>query len=384
MRLMIVSHFLPFPALSGGKTRLFNLLKMLCVSNEVQFVHIDYDGKEDIELSKKEFPGVIFKSVSDGLGYKRLPYYIFSLIGLGGLFVSQKIKRFIAQEIFSFNPDNVQFEFSQSAKFLPKGVKNSFLVIHELRWVRMFREADYLNGVRYVVRKISAWLVKREELMMFKKFKTLICVSDKDKEAVKAFLPSKKIVSIPNGVDLETYRFHSLPPDGIKGVYFVGWFGNKQNIEALDFLLTKIATRLPSGMSIKIFGLDLPKELEKKISSIGGRYYGYVNEEDFSLEVAGFILVAPLFSGSGTRLKIIEALARGNPVISSAIGAEGIDADDGECLMICSKVDDYIGAIKKLTTNRDFCVNLINKGRLLVEKNYDWVSIGLKNEKIYE
>jgi glycosyltransferase involved in cell wall biosynthesis len=86
------------------------------------------------------------------------------------------------------------------------------------------------------------------------------------------------------------------------------------------------------------------------------------------------IAVVPLRTGSGTRLKILEAWAAGLPVVSTSIGAEGLPAKDGEHLLLADSAAEFVDAVTRLLTCPVLCRSLGAAGRLLVEKEFTWES----------
>ena len=86
------------------------------------------------------------------------------------------------------------------------------------------------------------------------------------------------------------------------------------------------------------------------------------------------ILVVPLSVGSGTRIKILEAMATGTPVVSTDIGAEGIDYVDGENILIANSPQDLSAAVVRLLRDREECFRIGAAGRRLVERSYSWDS----------
>jgi glycosyltransferase involved in cell wall biosynthesis len=98
---------------------------------------------------------------------------------------------------------------------------------------------------------------------------------------------------------------------------------------------------------------------------------GYVQDLDPILTQAA-VVVVPLHSGSGMRVKILEAFSRGIPVVSTTIGVEGIDARDGDHLLVADGAADFAAAVVRLLSNPAESAQLARAGRALVEARYDW------------
>ena len=87
-------------------------------------------------------------------------------------------------------------------------------------------------------------------------------------------------------------------------------------------------------------------------------------------------VIVPLLEGSGTRIKILEAMSLGNPVISTPIGAEGIEAEHGSEILLADKPEEFAAAISRLLGNRQLFGAMRRAGRRLVEEKYEWRTIG--------
>ncbi len=99
--------------------------------------------------------------------------------------------------------------------------------------------------------------------------------------------------------------------------------------------------------------------------------HGFVEDIRSYFEHA-HVLVVPLVVGSGTRIKILEAMASGTPVVSTSIGAEGLECADGENIMITDSVAGLAAAVVRLLRNREECFRIGAAGRRLVEGKYSW------------
>jgi glycosyltransferase involved in cell wall biosynthesis len=94
--------------------------------------------------------------------------------------------------------------------------------------------------------------------------------------------------------------------------------------------------------------------------------------------------VVPLLEGSGTRVKIVEAMSLGNPVVSTRIGAEGIEAEDGREILLADKPEEFAAAVSRVLSDRELFENLRRAGRQLVEQKYDWRMIGREINRTVE
>ena len=99
---------------------------------------------------------------------------------------------------------------------------------------------------------------------------------------------------------------------------------------------------------------------------------------------AADVVVVPLRIGSGTRLKILEALAMGRPVVTTRIGAEGLDLVDGEHVLIADGPTAFAAAVDRVLADDRLAAQLGERGRTLVERSYDWPEIGSRLVEAYD
>jgi len=210
----------------------------------------------------------------------------------------------------------------------------------------------------------------------------VLTCSDIDKSILfdQNTLKSDRFLTVPNG----TIR-KSIKRDQAKSIVckilFVGDLRTQPNLEAAQFIGTHISPFLDKNQfSLSIVGKsNTDQNLEEEFPDI--HFMGYVNDLD-SIYLDTDIVLAPLLTGSGTRLKILEAMSYGIPVISTKIGAEGIDVVDGENIIIAESNSDFINAINRIYRNEIDVKNISDNARLLIETKYDWkiVSNNLERE----
>jgi glycosyltransferase involved in cell wall biosynthesis len=244
--------------------------------------------------------------------------------------------------------------------------------------------------MRFARKRVAAKL-KEHEFAMILKFDHLIVVSNIDKEIyISKGISEDKIDVLPNGVDCE-----SFDPIKIVGeitlnhpnILFMGKLSYQPNIIAIKIYLQHvhpiIKKELPET-KIYIIGINCPEWL-KEYSKI-----------DNSVEIIGFvkdvrpyitnadICIAPLTRGSGTRLKILEYMAIGKPVVSTTIGAEGLEIADGKNILIADDWSGFADKIIDLLNDEKLAKKIGTNGRKLVEEKYDWKKIVEKQIRIYK
>jgi glycosyltransferase involved in cell wall biosynthesis len=184
-----------------------------------------------------------------------------------------------------------------------------------------------------------------------------------------------RVVVIPNGATLTDDR--TARPIGSPPVLaFVALMKYEPNRDAADWLATEIVPELTSVIGDD-FEVRLIGEATPGIRALASRHVtvtGYVEDLDAELARCDLAIV-PLRAGTGTRLKILEAFSRGLPVVSTRIGAAGLDVVDGEQLLLADTPTDFARACARVLQDPDLRQKLTTNARQLVVSRYDWRSI---------
>jgi glycosyltransferase involved in cell wall biosynthesis len=228
------------------------------------------------------------------------------------------------------------------------------------------------------------------EIFVYKSASLILAVSEKEKKILTSCgIMEEKIKVTPNGVDTEGFansatnlakvkRKYGL--DNYRIVVFVGNMEYLPNLEAVELIATKIAP-------------TVCKEVDNVKFLIVGRYVKAINSPNLiftgtvkdvaELLAISDVAIAPLFRGSGTRLKILEYLACSLPVISTTKGVEGLNLKNGTSLIIEDDINEFAKSIIKLLKNKDLSEKLRRNARKSI-LDYDWKKISAQLHKNYE
>jgi glycosyltransferase involved in cell wall biosynthesis len=230
------------------------------------------------------------------------------------------------------------------------------------------------------------------------------CSSD-DMTLLRAlYQPVADIHLIPNGIDVRNYegvRNKTIAwPEGLprstRVLLYPAAFFHKPNIPAAFFLIEEVFPRLSDHHQDCQLWLVGSRPIPEMIKAAQTEARIVVTGAVLDIKpyfAAASVLVVPLFQGGGTRLKILEAFAAGIPVVTTAKGAEGLEAKDGEHYLLAEHAEEFVQAIERLWSNCDLRERLIANGLDLVESRYSWeensgrVSVAIeallnKNKKI--
>ncbi|HLL73873.1 MAG TPA: glycosyltransferase [Pyrinomonadaceae bacterium] len=201
------------------------------------------------------------------------------------------------------------------------------------------------------------------------------CNSTEDERVVRAVAPGVPVEVIPTIHELHDA---GLPFDGRAGLLFVGNFAHRPNLDGVHFFMREVfpavRERLP-GVTFDMAGPDPPAEVRAYESVEGVRVLGYVPDLEPLLARAR-VFVAPVRFGAGVKGKIGEALAHGLPVVTTAVGAEGMGLSDGEHAMIRDDPAGLAEAVVELYESRELWQRLSRRGRERIEEYFTPRAVG--------
>jgi glycosyltransferase involved in cell wall biosynthesis len=215
-------------------------------------------------------------------------------------------------------------------------------------------------------------------------FDGCIVVSQEDQALLSKANPHLKFALIPNGVDLQ--RNARLPAPATQDhLLFVGSMGYPPCSDAAIYFCTQVLPLLHQkhpGLQLWVVGSEPPPEL----CALDGPYIhvtGRVPDIQPYYQRSR-VVVVPLRAGGGTRLKILESMALGRPVVSTAIGCEGLQVTDGENILVADEPQAMADRVASLLEDTALYQRLVDNARQLVVDRYDWDRIALQLEQVYQ
>jgi len=213
--------------------------------------------------------------------------------------------------------------------------------------------------------------------------------SERDKNILENLNQNKiKGFSIPNGTDTNRCSFDINKTVETKTILFCGSLDYGPNIDGLNWFYNEVwplIVKEVGAIKMTVIGRN-PTEGNFKEFRADDRMNFIGRVDDVTpFYKANNICIAPLHKGSGTRLKILEAMSYGNALVSTTIGAEGIETENGENIMLADTAKEFAKAILMLFKEPDLVQKLRTNARLLVEEKYSWQGIGeLTKETIHK
>jgi polysaccharide biosynthesis protein PslH len=375
---------MPWPLDSGGHLRTFHLLRALTKRFEVHL--LAPSGTSDASAAgalrsagihahganvKARTPlRDAFKVISSR--FRGRPYAMYARHDYAAM--RDDVQRFCERE----HPSVLYLDHLDSLNYADCcGRALKVLDLHNIYSLIADRAAESRAGLARWYLRGEAALLRAAEREASTRPDILFAVSDQERDYYQV-RGNKPVHLIPNGVDCEAY---GALPEGRTGepiVLYLGSMSWPPNAEAALFLandvLPVVHRRVP-GARLRIVGRNPPAQV-RSAAADGIEVTGSVESVIPHLRDAT-LLAVPLEAGGGTRLKILEALAAGLPVVSTPIGAEGLDLTDGEHLLIATR-EQFAESIVRLLDDRSVGIRLARNGRAAVRQRYDWTAIGQK------
>lgn len=369
------------PLNAGGRIRSWNILKNLGKWDEVtlltyspSYVGTHQEGVPEhvAKLISLEFPGPEKYSAGYYLEYLRLMFSPtpFTVRKTGIASIRRQIEDLLRKEHF----DIIVGDFLSATLTLPKKTPCPMILFaHNVEteiWKRHFEVTR--SPVRKMIMGIEYWKMRRFEKNPPRHFDHILTVSDKDREFFSRILPAEDVSVLPTGVDLDFFCPSSTPP--IPGrLIFSGsmdWMANEDAILYFaESILPQVANEVP-GVTLTAAGRD-PTEPLRKLAKEDPRIELTGTVPDIRPHVAaGEVYIVPLRVGSGTRLKIFEAMAMGKAVVSTRVGAEGLPVIHGEHVLLADEPGEFADAVVRLLRDKELRERLGTAARRLVTENF--------------
>src|SRR6267143_5337563 len=230
------------------------------------------------------------------------------------------------------------------------------------------------GAARRIYNSINWRKIRREELEVWRSFDGVTFCSPEDQARARELVPKVRSAVVPNAVDPEYFRPRSDDPlpDGHTVIFF-GAINYFPNVDGLLYLLREVWPRIAQShphARLQIVGQHPTKEI-LAFQGPSIEVLGRVDDVRPHLARAAASVV-PLRIGGGTRFKVLETMAMARPVVSTSLGAEGIEAEPGRHLLLADDPASFAAAVGRLLDDAELGARLGREGRALVEHRYSW------------
>ena len=384
MNILCVSPSTPIP-ITGGRRHVYQVLKHLSSHNAIHLVCAE-DKPLEKELLSKYSLSFLQTCISCKIRYtSSKSEKIISTLGIWSEFNRYNTKEIIKniQEVFqSSNPDII---IIQELCMVEPTINSlsGFKSLHNIPIICVAHNDEALlvksKGMkkniflRLLYNSASA-SAKRYQSKWFKRTNAVACLTPEDYSSIQHSLGknSLKLYQFGNGVDTTQFTVSSLTnqPENSGNLLFMGDYSYPPNFDSILWFIKSVLPNIKQ----KLILIGLPptdKEIKLLTSNPQVNFEGLVDDVRPYLEQAD-ICIAPILSGSGSRLKILEYLSMGKIILSTSLGVKGLNLEPGKHFIECNSPEDFISNCKKYSLNPDQFSSLKNNGRNFVVQNWDW------------
>lgn len=392
MRILALSWWFPYPPDNGARLRVYNLLKQFSSKHQVTLVVFSREARDANYLDSLKpycrevhlLPGRVFhrRSLKAWMGFlSSKPRAVVDAY-------DPKAAAHIQQVASNGRFDAVvAFEVGAAVDVAPYvvAIKGIPAVLEDLELAVLKEQSNMQRSVWGRLRYgMTWWKMRRFTAQILRRFDVCTVASAQERANLLEIVPNYQGVEIiPNGVDTKLYEGdYGLPERDT--LIFTGGLTYNANFDAVHFFLGEVfpllKTRRPS-LRLRITGSTEGVPVDDLPLTDGVTFTGYVDDVR-PLVARSQVCVAPMRIGGGTRLKILEAMALGTPVVATNKGAEGLEVVPGQHLLIADEPDTLAETIVTVLQDHELREALSRNGRELVKAKYDWNVIGQQYQTI--
>lgn len=383
MRILQISNKAPYPANDGSSIAICNLAEGLADNNiELHLLsintkkHFKPDDKIPSEFKEKTHYQSIFKNTNTTvLGA------LMNLFSSQSYFVSRfhfkEFEEALIQKLQSQTFDIVQLEGVFMASYIAlirkhspaKIVLRTHNVEHQI-WERHLKQEK--NFIKKFYLSLQNKRLKHFELNSFNRVDAIVTITDDDKKNISEISQNKNIHTCLTGINLSSYKpvLNPAKPDSLFHFASMDWM---PNIEAVDWLMSEVWPKVIAKQKnavLVLAGRGMPHKF-KSLSSANIRIIeNVVSSEKFYNNYD--IMLVPLWSGSGLRIKLVEGLAYGKAIVTTSIGAEGIPYTNYQDLIAADDANSFAKAIIDILQQTNTKHSLQQNARKLAEQHFDY------------
>ena len=399
LKILWLSHFVPYPPKGGAFQRSYNLLRGVGAAHDVRLLalrhkdsaHPTGDPDEAARELGKFCTGV---DVIDGTAAARGMGLVTRGLKLAAgvpLTVSvSNVPAFRARlrELLAATKyDVVHFDTIGLGCYLDEvGSVPAVMGHHGAEaWMVLRRVARERSALRRAVFRIEGKLLSNYEAKMLPRFRDNLVCSAYDGQLMGEVAPGAKYTVVANGVDVD--YFHTLPVSASRNVVFAGrldQYSNRDAIRHFTFeVWPRVRARFPDAL-LDIIGSNPPADIVEAAGRDASiKVHGFVPDIRPFFEKAA-LAVCPIRDGGGTRVKILDNLSMGKPIVSTSIGIEGIDVVPERDLLIADSPEAFEKQIARIFDDADLRATLAANSRKLAVTKYSWDSIVAVMRKSFE
>lgn len=384
--ILFLSNRSLLPIKDGHTRRSYNILKGLASQHNVHFVAL-YETPEEMDyenlnsLNKLCSKVELIKAPSKSFSFEMLTRLFLSLFSIDPYTLWRHFSpqyRTLVENLIATGTYDIVHCDNLPVAYTCRREASTFRSItdHDVSYIKCVRRAkETQNLFLKLFLYFEAFKLKEFEKRIFDKFDLGIVVSRSDKFILKSISKAKKFLVIENGVDTDLFKPLENSYKDTSSLIWLGGFGDQSNescmFSFLKFTYPDIKKNV-SDVVLKIIGDKISNRLLKLIKNDSSIcYLGFVSDPIPHLQ-RSTIFIAPIISGSGTKLKVIEAMAVGKAVVTTSVGCEGIEGVNGIHYVVEDIPKNFGKAVINLLRNSSERNRIENNARALAVERYDW------------
>jgi glycosyltransferase involved in cell wall biosynthesis len=397
LHVVLVDEVLPFPARTGKRIRTLNLTLRLAQRHRLTYLCHRNADPDEVEPARAYFAEhgietiVVDRAIprKSGLGFyarlglnllSPLPYSVAShdsrplRNAILGLAAREKVDLWHCE----WTP------YARALRCLP-GARHVVMAhnVESLIWQRYFETETHPLKRWYIGRQWRKF--EHFEQRALQAAMRTIAVSPEDAALFRSRFGVEDVIVVDNGVDTSYFRLASEARDPDR-LLFLGSLEWRPNLDAVEQFLTNVLPEVRRAwphLTCDIVGRRPPLSLRRRIEELPGVSLHADVPDVRPFLARSALMVVPLRVGGGSRLKILEALAMGLPVVSTRVGAEGLHLRDDEHLSSCETIDDMAAAIVRCLHDPLTAQARAERGRRLVAERYGWDALADRLEAVW-
>ncbi|MCX5801420.1 MAG: glycosyltransferase [Candidatus Eisenbacteria bacterium] len=385
MKVLVLDEWIPYPLISGKRLRSYHLLARAARNHKITYLcFADPSGEEG---ARKQIESLGIRLLTLPKRNPFVPAYRLYSLALANMFASTPLvmkKHFRRDYLVTLNQlvkeedfDLIHCEWTHYGAYVT-GLQDRplFLSSHNIEampWQRLYQHEK--NPIKRALLHLEWRKMLRFEEKVCRRFDHVGAVSEDDRYKFKTSYGCESVTVIPNGIDVHYYD--SVKPDlASKSLVFSASFDAFVNQDAVAYFMESIFPRVlekDPGVTTTFLGKDPPPFL-RRLAGERAVFTGTVEDVRPHLSRSTLCIV-PVRIAGGSRIKILEAMAAGLPVVSTPEGAEGLEVVPGEHILIARSEEEFAGYVIRLLNDKSLAQSLSAKARKLVEERYDWDKI---------
>lgn len=381
MKILQLCNKPPYPSVDGGTMAMNSITQgLLAMECELKVLTVETDKHPVLEekVSDEYRRRTGFESVYVDLRIKALPAMVAMLCGesyhvkrFESVAFAEKLKEILKQDSF----DIVHIESLFLTPYVPlirkyapysKVILRAHNVEH-LIWKQVAQSTRH--GLKRWYLKHLSLALRSYELEHVNDYDGVVCITANDADYFRKAGCRRPITHIPFGIEPEDVGHVDVEPCSLFHIGAMDWMPNKESIAWLLEEVWPVVHREVPQAHLYLAGRKMPMQW-MKTDVEGVTVVGEVPDAMYFI-ASKQINVVPLLSGSGIRVKIIEAMSMGKVVVTTSVGAQGIDYTDGENLLIANTPAEFAAQIKRCVEDADFCRQVGEAAAKLIHEHYD-------------